>query len=145
MCPKQPERDIYKGNDLKPSTKMIIDGYHVLNEIVIDRGPSPYALQLEIYFDGIMMTTLEGDGIILSTPTGSTAYNMSAGGSIVQANTQCICLTPMAPQSLSFRPLIVPVSTKVTVKKPVNNRGQAWVSLDGAQRFVLHDGDEIQI
>jgi NAD+ kinase len=80
-------RDIYKGNDLQPSVKMNIDGYHVLNEIVIDRGPSPYAVQLEIYFDGIMMTTLVGDGLIISTPTGSTAYNLSAGGSIVQANT----------------------------------------------------------
>ena len=136
-CPKQPMRDIYKGNDLEPSTKMTIDGYHVLNEIVIDRGPSPYAVQLEIYFDGIMMTVLVGDGIILSTPTGSTAYNLSAGGSIVQANTQCICLTPMAPHSLSFRPLIIPVSTTITIKKPHDNRAQAWVSLDGAQRFVL--------
>ena len=43
-CPKQPVRDIYKGNDLQPSTKMDIDGYHVLNEVVIDRGPSPYAV-----------------------------------------------------------------------------------------------------
>jgi len=57
------------------------------------------------------MTTLVGDGIIIATPTGSTAYNLSAGGSIVQANCQCICVTPLAPHSLSFRPLIIPVST----------------------------------
>jgi NAD kinase len=64
------------------------------------------------------MTTLVGDGLIISTPTGSTAYNLSAGGSIVQANTQCICLTPLAPHSLSFRPLIIPAATCVTLKKP---------------------------
>jgi NAD+ kinase len=66
---------------------MKIEDYHVMNEVVIDRGPSSYAIQIEIYFDGNYMTTLVGDGIIISTPTGSTAYNLSAGGSIVQANT----------------------------------------------------------
>lgn len=54
-----------------------------MNEVVVDRGPSPYAIQLEIYFDNKYITTLVGDGLIISTPTGSTAYNMSAGGSIV--------------------------------------------------------------
>jgi NAD+ kinase len=65
---------------------MTISDYHVLNEVVIDRGPSSYAIQIEIYFDGNFMTTLVGDGIIISTPTGSTAYNLAAGGSVVQAN-----------------------------------------------------------
>ena len=91
------------------------------------------------------MTSMIGDGLIVATPTGSTAYNMSAGGSIVQANTQCICLTPLAPHSLSFRPLIVPVSTVITLKKPVDNRGSAWVSLDGGTRFELEEGEELVI
>ena len=54
-----------------------------MNEIVIDRGPWPTSVQLEIYFDNNYMTTLVGDGLIISTPTGSTAYNLSAGGSII--------------------------------------------------------------
>ena len=83
------------------------------------------------------MTTLIGDGIIISTPTGSTAYNMSAGGSIVQSNCACFCVTPLAPHSLSFRPLIVPVATKISLKKPADNRNTAWVSMDGATRFEL--------
>ena len=60
-----------------------MEDFHVMNEIVLDRGPSPYSVQLDIYFDGNKMTHLLGDGLIISTPTGSTAYNMSAGGSIV--------------------------------------------------------------
>ena len=104
-------RDVYRGNDLSKSTQMDVNNFHCINEVVIDRGPSPYAIQLEIYFDSNLMTTLIGDGIIVATPTGSTAYNMSAGGSIVNANTQCICITPLAPHSLSFRPIIIPVST----------------------------------
>ena len=91
------------------------------------------------------MTTLIGDGLIVATPTGSTAYNMSACGSIVQANTQCLCLTPLAPHSLSFRPLIVPVSTKITIKKHKDNRSSAWVSLDGASRFELLEEDSLEI
>ena len=81
--PINPERDIYRGNDLVPSIKMNIDGYHILNEVVVDRGPLPNAIQLEIYLDDEFMTTLVGDGLIISTPTGSTAYNLAAGGSII--------------------------------------------------------------
>ena len=91
------------------------------------------------------MTTLIGDGIIISTPTGSTAYNLSAGGSIVQSNCKCICVTPLAPHSLSFRPLIIPVSTKIKLKKPADNRNTAWVSLDGATRFELDQDEELVV
>lgn len=78
-----PLRKVFRGNDLNKYESMMIQGFHVINEIVVDRGPSPYAIQLEIYLDGNFMTTLVGDGIIIATPTGSTAYNLSAGGSIV--------------------------------------------------------------
>lgn len=91
------------------------------------------------------MTTLIGDGLIISTPNGSTAYNLSAGGSIVQSNCQCICLTPLAPHSLSFRPLIIPFNTVVTLKKPKDNRNAAWVSMDGATRFELGEDEEFKI
>lgn len=102
---------------------------------MIDRGPWPTSVQLEIYFDDNFMTTLVGDGLILSTPTGSTAYNLSAGGSIIQSNTQCIAVTPLAPHSLSFRPLIIPIQTTIKIKKPNDKRNTAWVSLDGGTRF----------
>ena len=74
---------MFRGNQLSQSTKMTVDNFHVINEVVVDRGPSPYAVQLEIHLDGNYMTTVVGDGIVIATPTGSTAYNMSAGGSIV--------------------------------------------------------------
>ena len=86
-----------------------------------------------------------GDGLIISTPTGSTAYNLAAGGSIVQSNAPLISLTPLAPHSLSFRPLILPESTKITIKKVKDNRTPAWVSLDGATRFELIDGESLTI
>lgn len=91
------------------------------------------------------MTTMVGDGLIVATPSGSTAYNLSAGGSIVQSNTDCICVTPLAPHSLSFRPVVLPSSTTITLRKPKDNRNSAWVSLDGATRFELRDGEELHL
>jgi NAD kinase len=76
-------REIYLGNNIQNSVKKEIKDYHILNEIVIDRGVWPTSVQLEIFFNNQFMTTLVGDGLIISTPTGSTAYNLSAGGSII--------------------------------------------------------------
>lgn len=115
----------------------------MLNEVVLDRGPSPYSIQLNISLFDTKLTSTLGDGIIISTPTGSTAYNLSAGGSIVETTTQCIQLTPLAPHSLSFRPLVVPSTAVFKVEKYVDNRSPAWVSLDGANRFLLKDGESI--
>ena len=108
---------VYRGDNLTKSEALVLDGFHVLNEVVIDRGPSPYSIQLEVYLDDNFLTSIVGDGIIISTPPGSTAYNLSAGGSIVQANTPCILMTPIAPHSLSFRPLILPESSVIKLKK----------------------------
>ena len=81
--------------------------------------------------------------LIISTPTGSTAYNLAAGGSIVQSNVPSISLTPLAPHSLSFRPLILPENCTIKVRKAADNRTPAWVSLDGATRFEIKDGEAL--
>ena len=130
---------------MKSSEDLEVSNFHVVNEIVLDRGPSPYSLQLEIYIDNNKFTTCLGDGIIIATPTGSTAYSMSAGGPIVQVNNSCICLTPLAPHSLSFRPIILPSSAEIRLVKPKDGRTAAWVSLDGATRFKLEDGESVVI
>ena len=118
---------------------------HVVNEVVIDRGPSPFTVQLNIYIDGNRITCAVGDGLILSTPTGSTAYNLSAGGSILQTSARCISLTPLAPHSLSFRPIILHQSADIRIEKVRDGRSSAWVSLDGANRFQLNDGESILV
>lgn len=83
--------------------------------------------------------------LIISTPTGSTAYNLAAGGSIIQSNVPAIALTPLAPHSLSFRPLILPENILMQFKKPDDGRASAWVSLDGATRFELKNEESIFI
>ena len=83
--------------------------------------------------------------LIISTPTGSTAYNLAAGGSIVQSNVPAILLTPIAPHSLSFRPLILPENCQIRLTKPDDGRTSAWVSMDGATRFELTCGESLLI
>ena len=92
-----------------------------------------------------MITTLVGDGLIIATPTGSTAYNMTAFGSIVQGNTQCILLTPIASDTLNFRPLILPVPTVIGIRKHEETKSSVWVSLDGDIRFELKDHEDLII
>ena len=124
---------------------MKIKDYHCVNEVVIDRGPSPYCIQIEILIDNNYFTTMVGDGLIVSTPTGSTAYNLAAGGPIVQANVPAICIAPIAPHSLSFRPVILPENARISLKNPEEGRSSVWVSLDGATRFELKQGEAIQV
>ena len=138
-------REVFRGDNLQNSSPLSLESFHVLNEVVVDRGPSPYSTTLELYINENKFTSIVGDGIIISTPTGSTAYSLSAGGSIVQANTEIMLITPLAPHSLSFRPLILPASSVVRLKKPEDNRGNAWVSLDGATRFILKDGESLVV
>jgi NAD kinase len=81
------EREMYLGANLDPKiaeqNKWVIQNHHILNEIVIDRGPSPWCTTLEIYINDVFLVKSTGDGIIISTPTGSTAYNLAVGGSLV--------------------------------------------------------------
>lgn len=80
----------------------------MLNEVVLDRGISPYLTNLETYCDGSFVTHVQGDGLIVATPTGSTAYSLAAGGPMVHPQVPCVLFTPVCPHSLSFRPLMFP-------------------------------------
>jgi NAD+ kinase len=79
-----------------------------LNEICVQKGNSGGMCSYEIYVNNVLLTILQGDGILIATPTGSTAYNLSCGGSIVHNSAEVLCLTPICPHSLSFRPIILP-------------------------------------
>ena len=76
----------------------------------------------DVYINDDLLTTVQGDGMLISTPTGSTAYNLSCGGSIVHPNANVISMTPICPHSLSFRPIILPDTTKITIVVPEEAR-----------------------
>ncbi|KAI9500158.1 hypothetical protein BX070DRAFT_230912 [Coemansia spiralis] len=119
--------------------------FQVMNEVVVDRGPSPYLSQLELYGDGNHLTTVEADGLCLATPTGSTAYSLAAGGSLVHPEIPAILVTPICPHTLSFRPMLLPDSMVLRVVLPPDSRNTAWASFDGRHRIELRRGDHIQI
>lgn len=87
----------------------------VLNEVVIDRGPSPYLSNIDLFLDGKYITSVQGDGLIVSTPTGSTAYAVAAGASMIHPSVPAIMVTPICPHSLSFRPIVVPAGVELKV------------------------------
>ncbi|KAL8800819.1 MAG: hypothetical protein Q9223_007255, partial [Gallowayella weberi] len=97
---------------------------HAMNEIIIHRGAAPHLAHIAISIGGRFLTEAVADGMIISTPTGSTAYNLSSGGSIIHPLVASLCLTPICPRSLSFRPLVLPASAPVTLRLSENNRGR---------------------
>ncbi|KAL8725091.1 MAG: hypothetical protein Q9166_007565, partial [cf. Caloplaca sp. 2 TL-2023] len=121
---------------------------HAMNEIIIHRGATPHLAHIAIFIGGRFLTEAVADGMIISTPTGSTAYSLSSGGSIIHPLVDSLCLTPICPRSLSFRPLVLPASTPVTLRlSEENNRGrEVEVSIDGVrQREGLKVGGEIRV
>ncbi|VEU22242.1 DEKNAAC103260 [Brettanomyces naardenensis] len=137
-----------------PSAKV-----HAMNDIVLHRGSLPGLLNLDVYINGHFLTRTTADGLIFATPTGSTAYSLSAGGSIVHPSVRCILLTPICPRSLSFRPLILPASAHIIVKVRAKNDGKtvntskalayinssAKMSVDGIPVTELEPGDEMHV
>ena len=121
------------------------ESFEVLNELVIDRGPSPYVSNLELYGDDELLTVVQADGCIFSTPTGSTAYSLSAGGSLVHPDIPAILLTPICPHTLSFRPMVLSDTMALRVAVPASSRATAYCSFDGKGRIELRQGDHVTI
>ncbi len=119
--------------------------FEVLNELVIDRGPSPYVSNLELYGDNELLTVVQADGCIISTPTGSTAYSLSAGGPLTHPSIPGILLTPICPHTLSFRPMVLSDTLLLKVCVPRSSRSTAYASFDGKGRVELRRGDYVQV
>lgn len=117
----------------------------ILNELTIDRGPSPFISNLEVYGDNSLLTVAQADGIIIATPTGSTAYSLSAGGPLVYPSVNAVCVTPICPHTLSFRPILLPDSMNIKIRVSPSSRATAWAAFDGKDRFELQKDDYITI
>ena len=100
---------------------------------------------LEVFADDIHLTTAQADGLCISTPTGSTAYSLSAGGSLVHPNIPAILMTPICAHTLSFRPMLIPDTMEMRIAVPYGSRGNAWASFDGRGRIEIKRGDHVLI
>lgn len=113
---------------------IVPESIQVLNEVVIHRGIYSGVCMIDIYCDDFFVTTVIGDGVIVATPTGSTAYAAATGASIVAPSVPCSIITPICPHSLSFRPIMVPLNCILKCKLNNDARGDALISFDGRHR-----------
>ena len=115
-----------------------------LNDAVITAGPPFHMVELEICADAETGVRYTGDGVIVSTPSGSTAYNISAGGPIVSPGVEAFCITPICPQSLSFRPIVISSASTVMIRAVHVNEGTT-LFCDGQANTRLCAGDKVVI
>lgn len=115
-----------------------------LNDVVVTTGRSRM-INLLVSVGDEFVTRVKADGLIVATPTGSTAYNLAAGGPIVQPNVDALILTPIAPHTLTNRPIVIPASSPVRVQPQMDERDEVFVTFDGQAAFHAHAGDEIHL
>ncbi|HSA95520.1 MAG TPA: NAD(+)/NADH kinase, partial [Acidobacteriota bacterium] len=117
---------------------------HCLNDVVITKGALARMIEYGIVIDGKEVAALKADGLIVCTPTGSTAYSLSAGGPIIQPQAHAILVTPICPHTLTFRPLIVSWASEIKVKLLTGGE-EVFLTLDGQRGSGLARYDEITI
>lgn len=127
--------------------KLLYEG-SVLNEIVVARSGFSRVISLSICVNNELVYRYRGDGVLLSTPTGSTGYNLSAGGPVLRPNNKMIVLTPICPHSLNTRSIVLSGNDEVTVKVEKSKKTQeneAITTFDGKESIILHADDIIEI
>ena len=116
-----------------------------LNDVVITKGARSRMIDLSVSVGDEFVTRVKADGLIVATPTGSTAYNLAAGGPIVQPNMNALLLTPIAPHTLTNRPIVIPADSPVRVQPLMEDRDEVHVTFDGQAGFELQPDDDIRI
>jgi NAD+ kinase len=124
--------------------KTIINAGTVLNDVVINRGNLSRIVELETAINDQYLMTYKADGLIISTPTGSTAYSLSAGGPIVYPEKDLIIINPICPHTLTNRPIIIPQDSDLRVTMWSKEKG-ATLTLDGQESFRIRSGDVINV
>lgn len=122
----------------------VIKEFTALNDIVISRGISPKMLEVNLYIDNDLASDIRADGIIAATPTGSTAYSLSAGGSVIDPAARLIAFTPICPHTLNSRPLIMSEKRKLILKH-TDKEGISCLSCDGQDIFSFERKYDVHI
>ena len=116
-----------------------------LNDAAVTKGAVARVIDLEVYGDRVLINNFSGDGMIISTPTGSTAYSMAAGGPIVEPTAENIIITPICAHVLGARSMVLGRERTVTVKMVKTARKTAYLSVDGGKAFKLNGGDRVEL
>lgn len=118
--------------------------FRALNDIVISKGTLSRIVKFNIYIDGFLFTSFKADGIIISTPTGSTAYSMSAGGPIIYPTLKVISITPICPHILGMRTLVIDSNSEIQIK-PELSSDKIFLTIDGQSSKSMSDDDYITV
>ena len=116
-----------------------------LNDAVITKGAVARIIDLDVKSDGVSMGRFSGDGVVIATPTGSTAYSMSAGGPIVEPTAENVIVSPICPHALHARSFVLDRSRMVTVRMGKLSRKTAYLSVDGGKAFRLGGSDQVEL
>ena len=129
--------ELRRGDDLVTKNR-------VLNDVVINKSALARIIEIETYLNGQFVNSFRADGLIVSTPTGSTAYNLSAGGPIIFPSMNTVVITPICPFTLSNRPIVVPDDSMIDVRL-MTEKEEVALTLDGQVGFPLQAGDRVVI
>ena len=121
------------------------ESHMALNDVVFSRTALSRMIELSVSVGDQFVTAVKADGLIVATPTGSTAYNLAAGGPIVHPAMDALVLTPIAPHTLTNRPIVIPAEREVRVTSTSSNAGDVHVTMDGQTGFPVQEGDELTI
>jgi len=122
-----------------------IETHYALNDVVINKGALARIVDLETKVNRHFLTTFKADGLIISTPTGSTGYSMSAGGPIVHPQMSCIVITPICPHTLTNRPIVVPDESVVSITVKSSFDENVYLTIDGQVGLELKEGDSLEV
>ena len=118
---------------------------YALNDAVVSNGSVARVIDLELAENGETVTTYRADGLIIATPTGSTAYSMSAGGAIVDPSVGCFCVTPICPHSFAARPLIFSDRSVLEIRNICVREKMLYLTVDGKMSFELLRGQSVRV
>ncbi len=117
----------------------------VLNDVVVTKAALSRIIELDVAVDGLFVSAFRADGLIVSSPTGSTAYNLAAGGPILHPTLDAVVLTPICPHMLTNRPLVVSDRSSIEVRLRAGRESDAHLTLDGQRGFPLRGGDVVTV
>ena len=142
--------DLLNG-DYTTQNRIVLEGesnhgqsFFAINDCVLHRARNPSLVEFAIYIDNLLLNTFEADGVILATPTGSTAYSLAAGGPILSPEIEALVLTPICPHTISNRPIVITPNRDIRIEYVSENKPVEFVA-DGLQHFEINSGDSIHI
>ncbi len=136
------ERSMLKISLLSERRGKIHCGY-ALNDVIISNSSAPKVIDLSLSENETVIANYRGDGLIVATPTGSTAYSMSAGGAVVDPRLRCFCVTPICPHSFNSKPMILPDTATLEIKNCSQREKYLIFTLDGRKSFEMYFGDRV--